>query len=167
MAAKPPLTARRFLEEVKACGFTHVVWLPDSESGHLYEALRGDPALTLVPVAREGEAIPIALGLLIGGKEPLVLIQSTGFFEQGDSLRGLAIDLALPLVLCIGYRGWTREGPLTDSAAIYLEPALQAWGLPYYLLETDDDVGVVRRALVEARERPGPVAVLIGNEYEA
>jgi sulfopyruvate decarboxylase TPP-binding subunit len=167
MAAKPPLTARRFLEEVKACGFTHVVWLPDSESGHLYEALRGNPALTLVPVAREGEAIPIALGLLIGGKEPLVLMQSTGFFEQGDSLRGLAIDLALPLVLCIGYRGWTREGSLTDSAAIYLEPVLQAWGLPYYLLETDDDVGVVRKALVEARERPGPVAVLIGNEYEA
>ena len=49
----------------------------------------------------------IAAGLWVGGKRPVVLIQNTGMFESGDSIRGLALDVDFPLVMMIGYRGWT------------------------------------------------------------
>ena len=42
----------------------------------------------------------------MGGKKPVVLIQNTGMMESGDSIRGLALDINLPLVMLIGYRGW-------------------------------------------------------------
>jgi sulfopyruvate decarboxylase TPP-binding subunit len=162
------LSAEKVVEAFRRCGVTHIVWLPDSETRFLYDALLAEPSITLVPVAREGESMAIAAGLWMGGKVPLVLIQNTGFFEAGDSVRGLTLDVGLPVVLCIGYRGYEKGVPPSqrrDSAAVYLEPLLQAWGIPYYLVETDEDVGRIVQAFQEARRRQGPVAVLMCAEY--
>ena len=90
-----------------------------------------------------------------------------GLYESGDSLRGMAIDYQLPLLFLIGYRGYEGGRPSADSAATYLEPVLKAWGIPYHLIESDTSLHVIRQAYREAQERPGPVAVLIGREYEA
>src|SRR5439155_232893 len=70
---------------LKSCGVTHVVWIPDSELGLWEAAFSADPGLQLVRACREGEAIAIAAGLLLGGKRPVVMIQCTGFFEAGDA----------------------------------------------------------------------------------
>ena len=87
---------------------THAVWLPDSEARFLYDTMTADPDLAVVPVCREGETFAIAMGLIIGGKTPVVLIQNTGFFESGDSIRALALDWQLPLLVLVGYRGCGR-----------------------------------------------------------
>ena len=160
------LTAHRVLDELKKCGITHIIWLPDSESRFMYEAMMSQHELTLVPICREGEAIAIAAGLMLGGKEPVVLHQNTGFFESGDSVRGLALDLQLPLLLLIGYRGWRRDAPMTDSAAIFIEPILDTWGIKHYLVETGEDVERISMGYKEAHETNKPVAILIGSEYE-
>jgi hypothetical protein len=47
--------------------------------------------------------------------------------ESGDSIRGMALDSGFPLVMVVGYRGWTRHGVITDSAARYTEPFLNAF----------------------------------------
>jgi sulfopyruvate decarboxylase TPP-binding subunit len=160
------LSAAGVLGALKASGFTDVVWLPDSESGFLHQALAADDSLRLVPVCREGEAIVIALGLTVAGRQPVVIIQSTGFFESGDSIRGAALSFGMPLLLIVGYRGWNYGGPMMDTAAIYLEPVLNAWDIPHHLIECDDDLERVEQAWAEAIKRSGPVAVLVGREYE-
>jgi sulfopyruvate decarboxylase TPP-binding subunit len=159
------LTARRVVEELHRVGVTHVVWLVDTESRFMHDALTADPNLTIVPICREAEGLAVAMGLWIGGKKPVVIIQNTGFLESGDSVRGLGLDCQLPLVLLVGYRGFHRTQPITDSAAIYLEPTLKAWTLPYQLVETDEDVPRIGQAFELAAERRQPVAVLIGREY--
>ena len=87
---------------LKRCGVTHVVWVPDSSIGTWEPALLAEPSLTLLRACREGEAIGIAAGLLLGGKRPLVAIQCTGLFEAGDALRNVVHDLRLPLFLFVG-----------------------------------------------------------------
>ncbi len=167
MAASPgTLQAATVLAELRRCGITHVVWLPDSETGYMYEAMRESPFLTLVPVCREGESIAIAAGLIMGGKRPVVLIQSTGFYESGDSVRGLALDLQLPLLMMIGYRGYQGQGrPAVDSAARFLEPILDAWGIPHYIVESDATCHRISEAHQQAVASRHPVAVLMGKEY--
>ena len=96
----------------------------------------------------------------------MILIQNTGFFESGDSIRGLVLDLEMPLVMMVGYRGFHRGQPITDSAATFTEPILKAWGLPYQLVETDADVPRISQAFEEARAQGHAVCVLIGREYE-
>lgn len=166
MATQLALTANGVLNELKACGVTHIVWLPDTEANFIYEAIQSSGDFRLVNVCREGETFAIAAGLTVGGKEPVVLIQNTGFFESGDSVRGLTLALGLPLLVMIGYRGWRGGQPMSDTAGVFTEPMLKAWGIPYYLLESDADLPRIRQAHREAHERSGPVAVLIGREYE-
>ena len=151
--------------ELKKNDISHVVWLPDSETNFMYQLLTNEPTLDLVPVCREGETMAIAAGLWVGGKRPIVLIQNTGIFEAGDSIRGLGLDVNQPLVMLVGYRGWSRHGLTRDSAARFIEHILHAWGISYYLIETDDDADRISLAIEEADKTQKPVAVLVGTEF--
>lgn len=162
---EPVLHPEAIIAELKKNRITHIVWLPDSESNFMYQQLLNEPDISLVPVAREGETMAIAAGLWIGGKKPVVLIQNTGLFESGDSLRGIGLDANLPLLMLIGYRGWDRHGLTKDSAAKFTEHNLYSWGVNYYLLETDQDASRISLALEEVTNTSRPVAVLLGNEY--
>jgi sulfopyruvate decarboxylase TPP-binding subunit len=159
------LSPQLVLDEMKKNGVTHVVWLPDSETNFLYQLMQADPSLQLVPVSREGLAFSIASGLSTGGRTPIILIQNTGLMESGDSLRGWAIGLQIPVVMMVGYRGWTRHGVNTDTAATYTERFLNAFGITYYLVETSADAPRISIAFEEARRAQRPVAVLMADEY--
>lgn len=162
------LQPKTIIDQLKKCGITHVVWLPDSESKFMYEALQAEKELGFIPVCREGEAFAVAAGLWIGGKTPVVLIQNTGFFESGDVLRGTAIGLELPLLMMIGYRGymeWKAGKQPVDTAAVYTEPILKAWGIPYYHIESDADTPKIAEAFKQAQEISRPAAALICVEY--
>jgi len=159
------LRPETLVEEFKKNGVTHVITIPDSETNYLYELMAKQPWLDIVPVSREGEAMSVALGLNVAGKVPICLIQNTGMMESGDSIRGMALDAGFPLLLVIGYRGWTRRGVTPDTAARYTEPFLHAFGINYYLLEQDLDGDRISAAFEEARATRRPVAVLVGDEY--
>lgn len=159
------LSPKVVLEEMKKHGVTHVVWLPDSETNWLYLLMKAEPTLTLVAVPREGLACSVAAGLAAGGKTPVILIQNTGLMESGDSIRGWLLGLNIPVVLMVGLRGWTRHGVTQDTAAVYTEPFLNAFRIPYYLVESDADASRISVAFEEAKKTRRPVAVLVGDEY--
>ena len=160
------LSADGVVRTLKELGFTHVVWLPDSEANFMYQVLSRDSQLKLVQVCREAETMAIAVGLMMGGKQPACLIQNTGLMESGDSLRGLVLDLEIPMLIMVGYRGWRGGAPMSDSAGHFLEPILDAWGVKHYLIESDADLSRIGEAWKEAQATSGPVAVLIGREYD-
>ena len=162
---EPRLTPSAILDQLHSNSVTHVVWLPDSETNYLYTEMQTDPELQIVPICREGESMAVAVGLWVGGKKPVVIIQNTGLFESGDSVRGLALDIEIPLVMMVGYRGWTRHGVTADSAARFTEPILHAWGIDYYLVESDADSDRISAAFAEAERRERPVVCLMGAEY--
>ena len=162
---EPALTPGGILSELNKNKITHVVWLPDSETNYLYERMVADDTIELVPVCREGESMAVAAGIWVGGKRPVVLIQNTGMFESGDSIRGLGLDINFPLVMMIGYRGWTRHGHTPDSAGRFTEKILDAWNIEYFLVETDADVGRISSAFELAEKTSRPVACLMGAEY--
>ena len=159
------LSPETVLGEMLKNGVTHVVWLPDSETNWLYLLMKAEPSLTLVPVSREGQAFSIAAGLSVGGKKPVILIQNTGLMESGDSLRGWGLGMNTPVVMMVGYRGWTRHGVTTDTAATYTERFINAFGINYYLVENNSDASRISVAFEEAKKTKRPVAVLVGDEY--
>lgn len=146
-----------------AAGVTHVVWLPDSELGLWESALSTSPHLRLLRPCREGEAIALAAGLLLGGKRPIVLIQCTGLFEAGDALRNVIHDLKLPLFLVVGARSWKpyQSGTTFDSCPRFLEPFLRAWQLEFTWLDDRSTADDLAAAYTRAREQGQPAAVLL------
>lgn len=128
-------------------GFTHVIWLPDSAIGPWEQAFESHPGLQLIRVCREGEAWGIATGLHLGGAQPIVVIQSTGLFESGDSLRNALFDLRLPLYAIVGHRSaLVPNSP--DTARKFAEPILSAWGIDYVVLAGNGGAQTVQQ-LVE------------------
>src|SRR5258707_6372657 len=112
---------------LKECGISHVIWIPDTELGAWEPALRSASDVQLIRVCREGEAIAVAAGLMLGGKRPIVLIQCTGLFEAGDALRNVVHDLKLPLFLVVGLRSYYafKQGNTRDTCPLFAEPILQ------------------------------------------
>ena len=153
------------LNEMKKNGVSHVVWLPDSETNWLYMLMQEEPSLDLIAVSREGQAFSTAAGLSVGGKKPIILIQNTGMMESGDSLRGWGMGMNIPVVMMVGYRGYTRHGVNQDTAATYTERFLNAFGIQYYLVENDSDADRISVAFEEAERTKRPVAILVGDEF--
>ena len=135
-------------------GVTHVVTVPDSTIGKWGDAIEKSSALRLVRVCREGEAWAVAAGLHFGGARPVVLIQCTGLFESGDSLRNIVHDWKLPIFSVIGYRSFLNQDTLPgDTCLVFTEPLLDAWKIDYKLITEPsqlDQIGGHYRACIAA-----------------
>jgi sulfopyruvate decarboxylase TPP-binding subunit len=146
---------------LEAAGFTHLVWIPDSHLG-TWEAALAASRLAPIRPCREGEAVGIAAGLMLGGASPLVVMQCTGFFEAGDAVRNVAHDLKLPLKMVVGVRGWRamQAGKTADNCPHFAEKLVGSWELPvgwFDPFEAAADLPGVFRTL---REQPGPGVLL-------
>jgi sulfopyruvate decarboxylase subunit alpha len=156
-------------DELEKCGIEFLIWLPDSEAMYLYDSVSASPKLTLVQVCHEEEAMGVCAGLYLGGKQAAVLIQNTGFFHSIDALRGMVMEMEMPMLLMLGYRGYhemLKGKTPPDSAAVFTEPILNTLGIKHYLLDRDEDVENISLAYRETLATNRPVAVLIGREYK-
>ena len=145
-------------------GITHVVWLPDSELGTWHAALAASNKLKLIRVCREGEAFGVAAGLQIGGARPIVVIQCTGFYEAGDALRNVLHDLGLPIFTIVGYRGYYGGvAGRKDTAAMFLEPIVAAWQLPFKLLTKESTIDELAAFYRETQGQGRAAAALIAE----
>ncbi|HJO02648.1 MAG TPA: thiamine pyrophosphate-binding protein [Acidobacteriota bacterium] len=177
-------SAAYLVDRLVALGVTDVVGIPDNDTAQVFERLHDHPTIRLLRVAREGEAFAIAAGLWVGGREPVVIIQNTGLLESGDSLRGTAGRMGVPLLCLIGYRGYAKmlaaklDSPpesldaatLTradvDSVALLTEPTLTAWGVPYWGHDSDIDTDeAVPTAFEAAQQQSQPTAVLLTRGF--
>ena len=147
---------------LEAAGFTHLVWIPDSHLGTWEPALRAS-RLAPVRVCREGEAVGIAIGLMLGGARPLVGVQCTGFFEAGDAIRNAAHDMKLPLKLIVGVRSEraARAGTSGDNCPRFAEKLVQAWELHNTRFDpVEGDATELAGALKAFAEHPTAAAIL-------
>jgi sulfopyruvate decarboxylase subunit alpha len=174
-------SARSILDLLKRQGVTDVIGVPDNSSAALYTLLAGDPQVKARPVTREGEAFAMAMGLWMGGRHPVLLIQNTGLFESGDALRGTLTRMRIPIVCIVTYRGYNKtiksfgripealDAQLlsrsdVDNCAPITEPTLRAWGLPFEFVHTDEDLPKLEAAFQQVRALDAPVAVLVTRD---
>lgn len=156
------LGANEIVSALEAAGFTHLVWIPDSHLGRWEPALRAS-RLAPVRVCREGEAVGVAAGLMLGGARPLVVVQCTGFFEAGDAVRNVVHDLGLPLKLVIGVRGEraARAGAGGDNCPHFAPRLADAWELPHVRFDpAGADGAALAGALDALAARPTAAAIL-------
>lgn len=140
---------------------SHVVWIPDSDIGR-WESDLDASSIELIRVCREGEAWPLAAGLIVGGQSPIVLIQTTGLFESGDALRNVVHDLKIPVFAIIGARNWLNDAS-KDSAKHYTKPIMDAWGIDYVIIESETHRGRLRQHYQRCQAESRPGAVLLAE----
>jgi sulfopyruvate decarboxylase TPP-binding subunit len=161
------MTRRGWLicDELRKSGVEYIAWVPDSETHFIHDAMLEDPSLRVVQVCSEGEGIALCIGLHMGGKRGVALMENQGAFDSGNILRWAA-GYRFPLVLLIGYLGYrhvetTPGGRIRKGQREITEPFLKALDIPYELVDSDEDVGKISDAVSRAERDSRPVAVLL------
>jgi sulfopyruvate decarboxylase subunit alpha len=153
------------LAAIRAAGITDVITVPDTHQRSLLALLAEQPDLPLITVCTEDEVMAVNLGLYMGGRRPVMLIQNSGFYAALNTVRGLSLDAETPACLLIGEfsRDPSRAPAYQASRLVHmLEPTLDAWKIPSYRLDHEDDLGNVALAVEQSWLERGPVALLVG-----
>ena len=156
-------------ERLKANGVTHGVTVPDWIQIDLHHALVADPAIDLMPVCTEDEAITAAVGLHIGGKRGVVIVQNQGLYAGLNALRAIGLDAGMPLVLLIGQFGreiaeYTPDPARSQRRVVrILEPVLDAIEVPHWCIDNAGDLGAIDTAFEAAYRDSWPAAVIFGQ----
>lgn len=158
------------VEQLAACGATHVVTMPDYVQIALNHRLAEGalPSVDVVNCATEDEAIAIAFGLHVGGKRPYLSMQNQGLFACANALLSLGVNSRTPLPILVGQ--WGREldnlgkDPSQSRRAVvrHTEPLLDSMGIEHFRMERPSDLDVISRAFEQAHQTSAPVVVTVG-----
>jgi sulfopyruvate decarboxylase TPP-binding subunit len=166
-ASAEVLSGANIIREIAASGIDFVVSVPDiTTSEGLLRPLAQASAPKLIRICKEDEGVGICAGLAYTGKRALLLIQQTGLLDSINAIRGVAVEYALPICMMVGLLEKEPGVPPLQSKRYgvrIVEPILDAMGIPYHEIETDDDLGKIKPAINEAYAASRPVVLLIGR----
>ena len=162
-------TAEKLVAGLKSVGIDFVTYLPETRMSEILAPLKADPSFTLVSVASEAEAIGIAAGAALGGKQPAVYMEGTGVFVSAYNLLTVGERYGVPMLLLVSYIGSMddqRSTFLYSHYGTHMVPQLEALGLQYEILRNDHDVEVkIKNAVRMMHGLKQPVALLFTGEF--
>ena len=164
-----PETAERLVSALKQAGVDFVAYLPETRLSEILPVLKAENSFTLVPVASEAEAVGIATGASLGGKQPAVYMEGTGLFVSSYNLLTLGVRYGVPMLLLISYIGSMEDRRSTFLYSHYgthMVPQLEALGLQYEILKDATDLGIkIKNAVRMMHGLKQPVALLFTGEF--
>ena len=90
-------------------GFDFATGVPCSYLSALIDGCIDDTRLGYVGATSEGEAMCIAAGAWLAGRQPVVLMQNSGLGNAVNPLTSLNAPFRIPAALFIGWRGRPGE----------------------------------------------------------
>ncbi len=99
------IEAKDFVEAARGRGFAWYAGVPCSFLTPFINYVIGDPRLTYISSANEGDAIAAAAGAAIGGQRAVVMIQNSGLGNAVSPLTSLTWVFRIPLLLICTHRG--------------------------------------------------------------
>jgi sulfopyruvate decarboxylase TPP-binding subunit len=161
--------AKRVVRSLKDAGINFVTYLPETRLSQIVPLLRDDPEMTLIAVSSEQEAVTIAAGATLGGKQAAVYMENTGIYVSSYSLLTVGKQLGVPLLLIVGYLGGVpdqRNIFLYATIGKHSIPVLDGLGVDHTLLEDGDRLEIkIRDAVREANALRSPYALLFAGEF--
>jgi sulfopyruvate decarboxylase subunit alpha len=153
-------------DALKACDVKIISALPETWLVHLIRMADEDPAMTLVRIAREEEAIGISTGAHLAGVHSALLMQNHGFLAAINPIVSMALLYKIPLLMLISYRGHMGEkDPWQTQGGLLTEPILRSMNIPTWHLNTATDMyRRLKDAQTLANASLHPVAVLLSRE---
>ena len=165
---KPDL-ANRTVAGLKAAGIDFVTYLPETRLSQILPLLRDDPDIDLIAAASEQEAVTIAAGATLGGKQAAVYMENTGLYVSSYSLLTVGRQLGVPLLLVVAYLGGVpdlRNSFLYATIGRHTIPTLDGLGIEHMLLNDGDKLEVrIGDAVRAANAQRAPYALLFAGEF--
>lgn len=133
------MTGLEFCNTAHHLGYDFFTGVPDSILKTILCTLESDPRFLYVPAIREDSAFGVAVGAYLGGRMPMVLLQSSGVGHSLDALASLALLYRIPLLSIIGWRGSDQsDAPEHLLMGALLLPLLAEAKIPFLVPDVND-----------------------------
>ena len=155
------ISAEGFVAQLDRIGIRLVTGVPCAVFGGPLRLLEQQPG-RYVAAANEGGALAIAAGASLAGEPGAVLIQNSGFGNLVNPLTSLVQTFDIPVLVFMSLRGWpdpARDEPQHAVMGRSTMALLDALGVPYWLLEPDEEH--LARVLDEVRAGGRAAFVLV------
>ena len=161
--------AQRIVQGLKDAGINFVTYLPETRLSQIVPLIRDDPGMELIAAASEQEAVTIAAGATLGGKQAAVYMENTGIYVSSYSLLAVGKQLGVPILLMVGFLGGIadqRNSFLYATIGNHTIPVLQGLGIEHMLLEDGDRLEIkIKDAVRGMNSLRAPFALLFAGEF--
>jgi sulfopyruvate decarboxylase TPP-binding subunit len=160
--------AKRLVQSFKDSGINFVTYLPETRLSQIVPLIRDDADMELIAAASEQEAVTIAAGATLGGKQAAVYMENTGLYVSSYSLL-VGKQLGVPLLLIVGFLGGIadqRNSFLYATIGNHTIPLLQGLGIEHMLLEDGERLEIkIKDAVRGMNALRSPMALLFAGEF--
>jgi sulfopyruvate decarboxylase subunit alpha len=129
--------AQKIVEHLRSAEINFITYLPETRLSAILPVLEADKFFQLVPVASEAEAVTIASGASLVGKQAACYMEGTGLFVSSYNLLTVSIRLGIPLLLLISYVGSfadQRNSFRFAPTGLRTEEQLEALNIEYQII---------------------------------
>jgi sulfopyruvate decarboxylase TPP-binding subunit len=161
--------AKKIVSSLKGAGINFVTYLPETRLSQILPLIQEDPEMELIAVSSEQEAVTIAAGATLGGKQAAVYMENTGIYVSSYSLLTVGKQLGVPILLIVGYLGGVpdqRNSFLYATIGSHTIPVLQGLGIEYLVLEDGEKLeSRIKDSVRAANALRSPYALLFAGEF--
>jgi sulfopyruvate decarboxylase TPP-binding subunit len=161
--------AQKIVGSLKAAGINFITFVPETRLSEILPIIQKDGFFQLVPVASEAEAVSIAAGASLGGKQCGVYMEGTGVWVSSYNILTVGVRYGVPMLLLVGYVGSMADKRNTFLYAEYgvkMIAQLESMGVEYQILRDGDGLeGKIADAVRMMHALKKPVALLFTGEF--
>jgi phosphonopyruvate decarboxylase len=154
-----------FTQALSNVGLAPVIQVPCSYFKEFIDYLVDTKAMEVISPVNEAIAMGIAAGSYLStGKIPIVAMQNSGFMNTLNALTSLQQIYEIPVFYIITWRGEGGKGsdvPAHDMTGTAMEQILQAFLLPYEILDPESYQEQIQSLTRKAQATRKPVALLL------
>ncbi|WMY75959.1 phosphonopyruvate decarboxylase [Buttiauxella selenatireducens] len=158
-------TAHYFTYLLKEAGFNFFSGVPCSFLTQVIDHAIADPDLDYIAATSEGEAVALAAGAWLAGKQSVVMCQNSGLGNMVNPLTSLNAAFNIPVLLVITHRGkpGINDEPQHILMGEITPDLLTLLGIPSIILpaETSAMAEVITNAMHQVQNEQKTVAIIV------
>jgi phosphonopyruvate decarboxylase len=158
-------TARYFTHLLKQAGFNFFSGVPCSFLTQVINQAIADPELDYIAATSEGEAIALASGAWLAGKQSVVMCQNSGLGNMVNPLTSLNAAFNIPVLLVVTHRGkpGIKDEPQHRLMGEITPDLMSLLGIPSIILpaESSEIAEAISHAMHYVQHEKKTVALIV------
>ena len=134
------LDTKDFVNNLIKNGYTHLCVVPCSFAKNVINEAINNEKIEYLPCASEAVACSVATGLKMGGKKPIVIVQSSGVTNMGSCITSLVKPYGVTFPIMTSWRTY-KDGDSEiqhQHLATELPKLIEAYGFGHCILDIED-----------------------------
>ncbi len=156
------IPAGAFVDELKDQGYDFFTTVPCSILKGVIRVLENEPKNRFISAVREDAACGFACGAWMGGRQPVVLCQNSGFSVSINAIASLMRMNRIPCLFVVSWRGHQGvDAPEHLITGAIMLDQMKLVGVPCEVLEPErmgEQIATLTTTMKETRE---PVALVV------